>query len=274
MLNFKNKIEKIIVNYFIKYNINPNPVNDGKIIDFDRENQIHHTNTIASTSNLNVAVSKHLETEKQFNKATKIIKEYQDNKEPFTWVIVANDQNLKEKEFFEKNGFVHSETIIAMIINLEQFNNNNQLSENEKFQEVKTLDDVETFRKIITDAFPLNLIDLEKYQGLYELRKTKKIDYLVYFSVDDKPVSTGQFYFEDELVIIDDIATSPEFQRHGYGKKMLNHLLSTAKAMGYKQAALIATPEGFGLYKKLGFEPFDLYFDVFELNYNIKKEPK
>lgn len=267
MLDFKNKFEKTIVSYFIKYNVNPNPNNDGKIIDFDVENQIHHTNSLASASNLNVAVSKHLVTEKQFNKATQIIKTYQENKEPFTWVIVANDQVLKEKAFFLKNGFKHDETITTMVIDLDKFNQEDKINENEKFNEVKTSEDIDKFKDIIKKSFSLILIDLQKYNGLLEMRKNKKVDYLVYFTVDNQPVSTGNFYIEDNVVIIDDIATSPDFQRHGYGKKMLYHLLTVAKSMGYKQAALIATPNGFPLYQKIGFKAIDLFFEVFELNY-------
>ncbi|MBE4704374.1 GNAT family N-acetyltransferase [Spiroplasma platyhelix] len=267
MLDFKNKLEKTIIDYFIKYNVNPNPVNDGKVVVFDPKNQIHYINSLASASNLNVAVSKNLVTQKQYDKALEIIKVWQKNKMPFTWVVVSDSQETKEKEFFLKEGFIHSETIIAMVADLNQFNEVLPLNKNEKIKQVETLADVEKFRSVIKNSFSLILIDLQKYYGLYELRKTQKIDYQVYLTVDEVPASTGQFYYEDDLVIIDDIATSPNFQKRGLAKKVLNHLLTTAKKMGYQQVALIATPEGFPLYQKLGFKPIKLYFNVYEINY-------
>lgn len=267
MLDFEDKLEKIIVDYFIKYNTNPAPSNDGKIVIFDQKNQIHCTNSIASKSNLNVAVSKNLVTKKQYDKALEIIITFQKTKVPFTWCIVSNSKKLNEKDFFIKNGFIHSETIITMVLDLTQFDQQDQQAEKEKFHSVDNLTDVENFRNVIKSAFSLVLIDLQKYYGLYELRKNQSLNYQVYLTIDGIPASTGQFYFQDDLVIIDDIATDPKFQKQGLGKKMLNHLLNTAKAMGYKKAVLIATPEGFPLYKKLGFKPVNFFIDVYQINY-------
>lgn len=267
MLDFKNELEKTIIDYFIKYNVDPSPNNNGKIIVFDSENQIHYINSIGSASNLNVAVSKNLGTEKQQDKALEIIKIWQENKMPFTWVVVSNSQDAKEKKFFLQQGFAHTETIVAMVLDLQKFNQVLPLNANEKIKQVENLVDVEKFRSVIKHAFPLFLIDLQKYYGLYELRKTQKIDYQVYLTVDDVPAATGQFYYQDSLVIIDDIATDPKFQKQGLAKKMLHHLLNTAKSMGYQQAVLIATPQGFPIYQKLGFQAIKMYFDVYEINY-------
>lgn len=267
MLNFNDKLERQIVDYFIKYNVDPNPVNNGKIVIFDPENQIHYTNSIASPSNLNVVVSKNLVTKTQYNKALEIIKVWQKNKEPFTWVVVSNSQSAKEKSFFIKEGFKYEEVVIGMIIDLKNFNSKVPLNENEKIKAVETLTDVKKFRNVIKSAFSLNLIDLQKYYGLYEMRKTQDIDYQVYLTVDGVPASTGQFYYSNKLAIIDDIATDPKFQKRGLAKKMLHHLLNQAKKMGYEQAALIATPDGFPVYEKLGFKPIKLFFDVYEINY-------
>lgn len=267
MLDFKNKLEKVIIDYFIKYNINPNPVNDGKVVKFDSENQIHYINSLNSTSNLNLAVSKNLVTKAQYDKALAIIKVWQNNKEPFTWVIASNSETEPEKKFFADQGFSHSEKIITMVLNLDEFQQETPLNENEKFHPINNLEDVEKFRSVIKSSFPLTLIDLQKYYGLYELNKTKRINYQVYLTVDGEPASTGQFYLQDGLVILDDIATSPNFRKRGLAKKMLHHLLNVAKQMGYHQAALIATPDGYPVYEKLGFQPIKLYFDVYEINY-------
>lgn len=267
MLDFKNKLDKIIADYFIKYNVNPLPVNDGKVVIFDPENQIHYTNSIVSASNLNVAVSKSLITQRQFDKALEIIKTFQNNKLPFTWCVISNSQDAKEKDFFLNNGFSYTEKIIGMTLDLKDFNQEIFLSENEKIKQVETLEDVENFRNVIKSAFPLVLIDLQKYYGLYELRKTQPLNYQVYLTVNDIPASTGQFYYQDNLAIIDDIATKTEFQKQGLAKKMLNHLLVTAKNMDFEKAILIATPDGFPIYKKLGFKPIELYIDVYEINY-------
>lgn len=267
MLSFSDKLEKEIIDYFIKYNVDPNPANNNKIVIFDPENQIHYTNSIASASNLNLAVSKNLATKQQQDKALEIIKVWQTNKMPFTWVIASHSKDAKEKDFFAKAGFTYHETLVAMVLDLQQFNETVTLNPNEKINPVINLEDVEKVRSIIKQSFSLELIDLQKYYGLYELRKTQKLDYQVYLTVDDNPASTGQFYFQNNLAVIDDIATDPQFRKRGLANKILNHLLNTAKSMGFSQAALVATPDGFPLYQKLGFKPLELYFDLYEINY-------
>lgn len=268
MLDFSDKLEKIIIDYFIKYNVNPYPVNDGKIIVFDPENQIHCTNSIASASNLNVAVSKNLKTKKQIDKALEIIKTFKNNKIPFTWCVVSNSKEQKEKDFFLQNGFKYEEKIIAMVLDLNKFNQHSiKLNEHEKIKVVQSLEDVEKFRSVIKEAFTLGLIDLQKYYGIYELAKKQKLNYQVYLAIDDLPVSVGQFYYYPNLVILDDIGTNPKYRKQGYAKKMLLHLLNTAKDQGYGQAVLVATPAGMPVYQKLGFEPIAFYIDVYEINY-------
>lgn len=267
MLDFSDKLEKIIIDYFIKYNVNPYPVNNGKIVVFDEKNQIHYTNSLSSRSNLNVAVSKNLKTETQIARSLEIIKTFQINKMPFTWCIVSNSQEKKEKDFFLENGFKYEETIVAMVLDLKYFDQYIYLNKHEKIKLVETLEDVEKFRSVIKDSFSLNLIDLQKYYGLYELAKQQKINYQAYLEIDEIPVSTGQFYYSENLVILDDIATNSKYRNQGYAKKMLLYLLNEAKAQGYSQAVLIATPSGLPVYKKLGFKPISFFIDVYEINY-------
>lgn len=270
MLDFKNKLEKTIVDYFVGYCINPHPINDGRIVDFDGKNQIHYTNSLASASNLNVAISKNLETQEQIDKALAIISEIKKNNMPFTWFIISNSKEQKEKAFFLGNGFHYSETTISMIYDLKQLDEKIELNENEKINAIASLEDVEKFRTIVKSAFPISIIDLQKYYGFYQLRKEKgsDFDYQVYLTVDGSPASSGHLFFTNGLAIIDDIATSPSFQKRGLAKKMMFHLLNVAKDRGYQQVALFATESGYPLYEKIGFKAIDLFFDIYEINYH------
>ena len=49
------------------------------------------------------------------------------------------------------------------------------------------------------------------------------------------------------------VATLPAFRRKGLGQKLMDYVLSDAKAMGYEYACLLATPSGHPLYLKCGF---------------------
>lgn len=268
MLTFNNKkLDQLVAN-FIHYMVDPKHDNGKHLIESDYKNFFHHIDSRNSKSNLNVVISSHLITAEQFAKASEIIEQYHQAKTPFTWCTITNDNNQFEKTFFEKTGLQHFETAIGMLIDLTTFNIANRASDNEQFQEVTTETNVLNVVEIIKKAFDLSLIDLAKYQSIWELNQEQKISYFTTLMKNQVPVSTGNLYFESELAIIDDIATHPEHQKQGYAKEMLIHLLNQAKKANYHYAGLVATPDGLPLYKKLGFESQQLYFNVYTMHYS------
>ncbi|WP_425380544.1 GNAT family N-acetyltransferase [Spiroplasma endosymbiont of Stenodema calcarata] len=154
-----------------------------------------------------------------------------------------------------------------MLIDLTTFTTANRTNTDEKFQEVTTQTIVHDVIKVIKSAFDLSLIDLAKYQSIWELNQTEKISYFTILTKNQIPVSTGNLYFEPELAIIDDIATHSDHQKQGYAKEMLIHLLKQAKQANYQYAGLVATPHGLPLYQKLGFKKQNLYFNVYTMHY-------
>ncbi len=268
MLTFNNKkLDQLVAN-FIYYMVDPKHDNGNHLIESDYNNFFHHIDSRNSKSNLNVVISSHLITAKQFEKASEIIEHYHQTKKTFTWCTITNDNNQFEKTFFSKNGLKHFETAIGMLIDLTTFNIYNRAIDNEKFQEVTTETNVLDFVEIIKKAFDLSLIDLAKYQSIWELNQEQKISYFTILMKNKVPVSTGNLYFDSELAIIDDIATHPEYQKQGYAKEMLIHLLNQAKKENYHHVGLVATPDGLPLYKKLGFESQQLYFNVYTMHYS------
>ncbi|WP_241970129.1 bifunctional helix-turn-helix transcriptional regulator/GNAT family N-acetyltransferase [Spiroplasma poulsonii] len=242
---------------------------EGKqFVETDYKNFFHHIDSRKSKSNLNIVISSHLATAEQFAKAGEIIDKYHINKTPFTWCTITVDNNQAEKSFFEKSGLQHFETALGMLINLSTFTINNRENQNEQFQEVTSQTIVHDVVKVIKSAFDLSLIDLAKYQSIWELNQAEKIIYLTILTKNNIPVSTGNLYFEPELAIIDDIATHSNHQKQGFAKEMLIHLLNQAKQANYQYAGLIATPDGLPLYKKLGFKSQKLCFNVYTMHYS------
>ncbi|WHQ36649.1 GNAT family N-acetyltransferase [Spiroplasma sp. SV19] len=267
MLNFNDqKLNKLVTN-FIHYMVDPKH-NEGKqIIETDYKNFFHHIDSRDSKSNLNIVISSHLTTADQFAKAGEIIDQYHADKTPFTWCTITVDNSQTEKLFFEKCGLQHFETALGMLIDLTTFITTNRAAADEQFQEVTTQTTVHDVVKVVKSAFDLSLIDLAKYQSIWELNQDQKISYLTILTKNNIPVSTGNLYFEPELAIIDDIATHSAHQKQGYAKEMLIHLLNKAKQANYQYAGLIATPHGLPLYQKLGFESQNLYFNVYTMHY-------
>ncbi|AGM24980.1 GNAT family N-acetyltransferase [Spiroplasma chrysopicola] len=267
MLNFNNKkINQLIAN-FITYMTDPKHDNGKQKINVDQDLQIHHIDSLASKSNLNIVISSYILTPVQQEQAKKIIKQYHEANESFTWCTITEDNQQLDRDFYQQQGLEHFETAQVMLLDLNNFNMTNDLAENITFQTINSPEDVKKVKNVIHNAFDLALIDLAKYQSLFEINQDEKISYFTILTQDNQPATTGNLYLESELAIVDDIATHQNFQKQGFAKAMLIHLLNYAKTKGYQTVGLIATPDGFPLYKKLGFVEQEVYINVYTMNY-------
>lgn len=80
---------------------------------------------------------------------------------------------------------------------------------------------------------------------------------------DQETVCGGAIFIEEDLAYVGWMATLPEFQKRGYGAKVLSDLLSTARKRGADRVSLHSTSEGEPLYRRFGFvsgENFWVFF--------------
>lgn len=101
--------------------------------------------------------------------------------------------------------------------------------------------------------------DYAFYKTLLKLNKDKDIAEIDLLYKNDFPAATGNIYFEKDITIIDDISTHRNFLRQGLTKPMMNHLINRVYNQDYYLVGLIATPEGYNVYRKLGFRSINLY---------------
>lgn len=73
--------------------------------------------------------------------------------------------------------------------------------------------------------------------------------------IESKPVCALTLTSFQGMARIDDVATLPSLQGHGYGTEMLRYALSKAKELGNKTCFLEASGEGLSVYEKIGFKP-------------------
>ncbi|WP_175637218.1 GNAT family N-acetyltransferase [Oceanobacillus sojae] len=72
-----------------------------------------------------------------------------------------------------------------------------------------------------------------------------------------RPAAIGSIFFSDGIAGLYDIATLEGERGNGFGTKLTNHLLSTAKTEGAAYCTLQASPEAESIYRKLGFDTID-----------------
>ena len=112
---------------------------------------------------------------------------------------------------------------------------------------------------------------------LHNLREDKnfikELDYVL--EEDGKIIAnivyaTGILKLKDETVIkiltFGPVSVLPEYQKRGYGEKIINHTLDLSKMLGYNEVVILGNPE---YYKKYGFESaskYNIYYKGMDLN--------
>jgi ribosomal protein S18 acetylase RimI-like enzyme len=72
--------------------------------------------------------------------------------------------------------------------------------------------------------------------------------------LDEEPIACSSLLLSAGVAAIYSVATLPQAQRRGIGSAMTYVPLRFALARGYQIAVLTATPEGFPVYQRLGFQ--------------------
>lgn len=107
---------------------------------------------------------------------------------------------------------------------------------------------------------------------IHNLRKSKsfvkELDYCI--EVDNKIIANivyakGKLKLENgnirEILIFGPVSVLPEYQKKGYGEKLINYTIEKAKELGYDAIVIMGNPN---YYKKFGFESCSKYKIYYE----------
>jgi predicted acetyltransferase len=74
--------------------------------------------------------------------------------------------------------------------------------------------------------------------------------------VENQPVSTAITFLINDEFYLGLVATLPDYRNQGYAEAVIRHSLEqAAQRYGKKRTALHATPAGFSVYQRMGYEP-------------------
>ena len=82
-------------------------------------------------------------------------------------------------------------------------------------------------------------------------------------TVNGRPVATSRLFPAGGIAGIYHVATLPEARGHGYGTAMTLAAAHAGGEAGYQVAGLFATPAGYGVYRRLGFQEA-CFMDVYQ----------
>lgn len=149
----------------------------------------------------------------------------------------------------EKSGMRERARLIGMIRNLEE----QECTQEEAVAPLSSAEDPKLLANALWSAFDSDECAPERFVSfvkgaltsdaikLYAIREKEGIAAITMLT---QTHDTAGIYY---------VATLPAFRRRGLGLKLMNHVLSDAKSMGYAHACLLATASGHPLYLKCGF---------------------
>lgn len=74
--------------------------------------------------------------------------------------------------------------------------------------------------------------------------------------LDGRVVATSELFVGEGVAAVHYVVTLPEVRRRGIGAAMTLHVLREARALGYRVAVLTASPDGIGIYRRIGFREY------------------
>jgi GNAT superfamily N-acetyltransferase len=119
---------------------------------------------------------------------------------------------------------------------------------------------------------------LESYCDLYERRRARHF----VIEQDGRVVACAGAFLKDDLPFcfyrvpvygfIGDVYTLPQYRRGGCAERLVTEAIDWLRRQGVEVVRLVATPQGRGLYSRLGFQPADdmmLRFDEMGENLHL-----
>lgn len=122
-----------------------------------------------------------------------------------------------------------------------------------------TKGDLETVLEIEQSLFPNDAWSVEMFKD--ELAEVPLSRYVVIAELDNRIIGYASLRFVGSQGDINTIAIREVFQQKGFGKQLLQHLLTVAKEKGVREIFLevrVDNQLAIELYRKAGFEKLDL----------------
>lgn len=174
---------------------------------------------------------------------------------PFSWWVGPADRPKDLGAVLISLGLERAETELAMSLSLDSLPDAIPLVSGLDVRLVRTEAELQTMARIAAANWtPPDPHVLSFYQRAAAVLLSPAAPQWFYVGyLNGEPVATAEATVHDGTVGLYNIATRPAFRGRGIGSILTWRPLRDARAVGCDLAVLQATPEGAGLYRRLGF---------------------
>ncbi|MDA3818141.1 MAG: GNAT family N-acetyltransferase [Prolixibacteraceae bacterium] len=194
------------------------------------------------------------------NEVMGVVERINKHKIPPFWVFESNGGE-KQSRVLEQNGFREIYRWQGMMLASEDFNPAKETS-SVLIESVIDKSTMQQWAKIVKDVM---LSSLKYTEGLL-LHWFENEKYKVFIAWEnEKPVSAGLAYLNDNVAGIYFIATLPEHRGNGYASSLVSVLIKNCFDCGTEKVVLHASEAGQKMYHNMGFkitDPISTYWKV------------
>lgn len=188
----------------------------------------------------------------------KALKYFNSRKVPFIWWTAA--QNL------ENHGFQFGGILTGIAIDIAKGIPTVKTGSQVQVKIISSEEDLRAFATLAVNAFGMNPKALGQFQAINTaaMNHQEQIHFLAL--LDGIPIGTATLSTCEDSAGIWNLATLPEYRKHGVGTALVSAALLEAKKLQYDYVMAILMPKGmaWGLFTKMGFKevcqfPFYVY---------------
>jgi GNAT superfamily N-acetyltransferase len=184
---------------------------------------------------------------------------FRQNGTPLTWWVgpLSTPGNLGRK--LQEHGFQHNRDMIGMAAPLESLTGFVPPALNYDFEQIMSPKELDEWMPLFIQAFGIPIEDIELVNNALKLLSfSPNSEWRHYrICVNGNLIATSSLHLGAGVAGLYNIATQPEFRKHGLGTAITWHTFEQAQKMGLTLGTLQTTyPNALRLYHRMGFEVY------------------
>lgn len=176
----------------------------------------------------------------------------------FWWWVYPRGQSAETTGILQKTGLRFFTKVPCLAADLNNSFVNYNLTNDIKIIPVTTKQDLLLWKDTSFDGFEMPSHTREQYGNFVSKfilnEQAPQRLFLAYFN--DRPVATSLLFTNRDTAGIYYVSTLPDCRNKGYGLKVTQAAMLSAKASGFKDVILQATPMGARVYRRAGFKEY------------------
>ena len=185
-----------------------------------------------------------------------VIDHFRGRGQSFMWHVGPATRPAELDGVLLAHGLTHAETEPGMAVELDRVREDESVPAGLTIETVRDRQALTTWVDVWMFPLPVEVRPLF-VDAWYERGLGDDLPWRLYLGrLDGEPVAISMIVVAEGVAAVHYVVTVPEVRRRGIGAAMTLHVLREAREMGYRVGVLTASPDGIGIYRRIGFQEY------------------